>query len=510
MSRVWLLLGLLLVVALVAAACGGSDSTSTNNLAGIGEGGATPPAAELLPADVPVLVTINTDLSSEQWQLAEAIVDKFPASQELIDRALVDLAGEGLDFETDIRPALGPDVTIAVLEVSGDDPPVAVILKPADAARLESLLMRNQSEDPDNAPVWRVVEESYVLADDEATLDTLLAGAEQAPLTDDDRFKDVMESLPGDSLARVWISAAVTDEIVAQAAAENPSGLEALESLAGIDQGTFEGAGVALLAAEEGVRFVGISKSVDAPETGTGTAEILELAPAGALAYVSLHDLRQSLEQVIDLALAEQPDAEQQIAQAEALLRLTIEDDLLPLFENEHAVYVRPGVPIPEVTVVLSPDDPDAAVELVKQFGALAAIGGLDLQSDTVDIGGTAVEQLGFNGVTLYIGSVEGRVVITTAEAGITDFGGADSLGEDPRFADVASAAGLPGETAGFAYVDVAGIVELVTFGGLLGALGGNDIDPEVLRNLDPLGAAIVYGTSSADEQQFAGLLTIE
>ncbi|MGI9657529.1 MAG: DUF3352 domain-containing protein, partial [Gaiellaceae bacterium] len=493
----------------VVSACGGSES-STSNLAGIGEGGSTPPAADLLPADVPVLVTLNTDLNSEQWQLASAIVDKFPASQELIDTALMDLAGEGLDFETDIRPALGPDATIAVLEVSGDDPPVALVLKPADAAQLESLLMRNQDEDPDNAPVWRVVDESYVLADDEATLDTLLAGAEQASLADEARFKSVMESLPGDSLARVWVSPTVTDEIVAQAAAENPTGLEALESLAGVGQGTFEGAGVALLAAEEGVRFVGVSKTADAPTTGSGNTDILGLAPAGALAYVSLHDLRQSIEQIIDLALAEQPDAEQQIAQAEALLRLTIEDDLLPLFENEHAVYVRPGVSIPEVTVVLSPDDPGAAVDLVKQFGALAAIGGLDLQGDTVDVGGTSVERLGFNGVTLYIGSVEGRVVITTAEAGIADFGGADSLGEDPRFADLAAAAGLPDETAGFAYVDIAGIVELVTLGGLLGAVGGNDIDPEALRNLDPLGAAIVYGTSSADEQQFAGLLTIE
>lgn len=508
----WPLLGLLLVVALTLAACGGGDdSDSANPIAGLGEGnGTVPEAAQLLPADAPILITINTDLDSDQWQRVSALADRFPASQDVIDEALRDLAGEGLDFETDVRPALGADATIALLEVNGDDPPVAVILKPADPAQLEALIARSQSEDPGSAPVWRVVDDWYVLADDDATIDRVLAGADTASLADDDQFKAAMESLPGESVARLWISPAVTDQIIAEAAADDPAGFEAFQSIAGLGQGTFDGASFAMLAVEEGISVVGVSKTTDAPVPGSGPAEILDLAPADALAYVSLRDLRQSVEQIVDLALAEQPDAEAQLGQAEALLGLTIEEDLLPLFENEHAVYVRTGVPIPEITIVLSPDDPDESADLIKQLVALAEIGGLMVASDTVTVAGEDVLRLGFEGVSVFVASIEGRLVLTTAEAGITDFGGENSLRDDPRFTAVSSAVGLPDETAGFVYVDIERVVELVTVGGLLGAAGAGDIGADELRNLDPLGALLLYGTASADEQRFAGLLTIE
>ena len=500
-----------MAIALAASACGGSDSGSTSNLADLGAGdGTAPPAAELLPADVAVLVTVNTDLASEQWQLASAIVNKFPGSQELIDMALKDLAGEGLDFETEVRPALGADATIAVLDLSNEEPSIAVVLRPSDAAALEGLLMRGQKEDPEGTPAWRVVDEWYVLAEDEAALDGLLSSAEKASLASEARFSEVMESLPSESFARVWISPTVADELIAQAAAEDPTGLEALESILGLGQSTFEGAGAALLAVEEGVRVVGISKTANAPVAGSGKAEILDLAPAGAFAYLSLNDLRQSIEQIVDLALAQQPEAQKQLAQAEAVLGLTIENDLLPLFEHEHAVYVRPGVPIPEITVVLSPDEPGAAVKLVKQLVAAAGLGGLEVESDTVDVGGHEAQRLAFQGFSVYIASVEGRLVLTTAEAGIVEFGGADSLRDDPRFAEVSNAAGLPEETAGFVFIDLKRVVELVTAGGLVGAAAAEAVDAEVLRNLDPLGAVILYSTASADEQQFAGLLTIE
>ena len=449
---------------------------------------------------------------SEQWQQARALVDKFPASQGLIDEALADLAGEGLDFETDIRPALGSDVTIAVLDVS-DAAPTVLILTPADPAQLDALLAKSQSEDTDNAGVWRVVGDSYVVADDDATIDAALNGAEQASLASNDRFKGVMEALPGDSLARVWISPTVADEALAQAAAETETiaGLSAIESVVGLGAGTFEGAGVALLTTADGIQLVGISKTTDAPLSDSGgKAEIVELAPAGVLAYASLRDLRTSIDEILKIALAEQPDADQQIAQAEAFLGVTIENDLLPLFENEHAVYVRPGVPLPEVTVVLSPDDPEAATKLVKKLAGLAGLSGLDLELDTIDIGDISVERLIFNGTAVYIGEIEGRLVLTTSEDGISDFGGENSLKDDPRFAEASSAAGLPDETSAFAFLDIPRILEFVTLGGLLGAIDADGADLDALRNLDPLGAMIIYTTVSADEQRFAGFLAIE
>jgi hypothetical protein len=500
-----------LATALAAAGCGG-DSSSDGALAGFDDSsGAVPGAAELLPADVPVLITINTDFDSEQIQLAGDIVERFPASRDLIDRALADLAGDGVDFDADVRPVLGSEVTIALLDVKPDDPPVALVLQPTDPAKLGELLAENSADDGDDPPAWRVVDGWYVLADDEPTLDALLAGAEQASLAGHERFKEIMESLPGESLARLWLSPVVTGELVAEVAADNPTGIEALEAIAGDGQGGFEGAGVALVAETEGVRMLGLIRTVDANLAASGKAEILDLAPAGAIVYIALRDLRASVEGFLDLALQQDPDTEAQIGQLEGLLGLTIQDDLLPLFENEHAIYLRPGTPIPEISIVLSPDDADAAADLIRRLLALAEIGGLELQSDTVDIDGTEVLKLSAEGLTLNVASIEDRLVLTTTDAGIADFAGSNSLKDDARFSSAADAAGLPDETGGFVYLDLAGVFELAQGDSLLGSqdvIGA--IDAEALMNLDPLGTLMVYGTTSADGQRFAGLLTIE
>ena len=512
--RPLLLLSMLAALALALAACGGSDSGSTNSLAGIGEGdGESPAAAELLPADVPILLTLNTDLESEEWKLASDIAARFPASQDAIDSALSSLAGGGVDFDTEVRPALGSDITIAMLELTEDDPPIAMVLQPNDPSKLDELLTKGQADDPGSSPAWRVIDDWYLLADDEAALDALIASTEQASLADAPRFSELMSALPGNSLARMWISPSVTQALVDQTAADNPDGIEALQDLlGGVSLGTFEGAAFAILATEEGAELVGISKTVGATVPSVGTSKILDLAPAGAIAFVSTRDLRQSVQQTIDAALQAQPDAEAQLGQFEALLGLTIEDDLLPLFENEHAVYVRPGEPIPEITIVLSPDDSAESASLINRLLVIAELGGdsLALQSEEITIGDRAAQSITLDGQTVYFADVEDHLVITTTMAGIADFGASESLKDDERFSAVADAAGLPDETAGFIYLDVGEILGLASLGSSLGLPGSNSVDQATLDNLAPLGALLVFGTASADEQQFAALLTIE
>ncbi len=513
MLRRWLVVGILAALALAAVGCGG-DSGGGDPLAGLGGGdGSVPAAAELLPAGVPILITLNTDLDSEQWKLAGAIAERFPSTAGLIDSTLTAMAGDGVDFDTDVRPILGQDVTVAILELAADSPPFAILLQPSDPAKLDEFLARGQSENPTDAPAWRVVDDWYVLADDEATIDTLLAGAEQSSLADDAQFGEIMAALPGDSLARMWISPAVTSELGSQIAADDLAGLESLQALVGgADLGSFDGGGLALLAKEEGVQLVGLTKTTGLAVPATGKAEILELAPAGALGYVSLRDLRESVSRLIDAAIASQPGLETQLAQAEALLGFTIEDDVLPLFDNEHAVYLRPGVPFPEITVVLSPDDSAESMELLAKLLAVAELAGDDLAlaSEDVEIDGREALKVTITGQTVFFADVEDHLVVTTVLAGIEDFGSSDNMNDDPRFNAARDAAGLPDETAGFVYVDMKGALELISLGGLLGGEGGAAIDPALLENLEPLGSILAYGTGSSDEQRFAALLTIE
>lgn len=507
------LLGILVALAIGAFGCGG-ESGGSGSLAALGDAnGSAPAAAALLPADVPVLITLSTDLESEQWKLAGEVASRFPALQGVVDSALSSIAPDGEDFDTDVRPLLGADVTLAILELETEDTPIAMVLQPADAAKFEEFLTDGQSDDSDGAPAWRVVDGWYVLADDERSLEALLAGAELESLADAPHFDDVMSTLPGEALARMWIGPDVAAELAAQTAADNPEGVEALGSLVGgVELGSFDAAGLALLARKEGMELVGLTRTASVPVPTSGKAEILDLAPAGAIAYVSLHNLRNSVGQLVDAAIQSQPGLETQLAQAEAFLGLTIEDDLLPLFENEHAVYVRPGLPSPELTIVLSPDDSAEGIKLIARVLALGELGGEDLalESEIIEIDGTEARRVTLDGQTVFIADVKDHLVITTTRDGIADFGSSESMNDDPRFAVARDASSLPEETSGFVYVDVRAALELSTLGGLTGLAGVDSIDPATLEDLRPLETLLAYGTASADEQRFAGMLIIE
>lgn len=62
---------------------------------------------------------------------------------------------------------------------------------------------------------------------------------------------------------------------------------------------------------------------------------------------------------MFEAILQQSPDGEAQNGQLETFPGITLADDVLPLLEGESAIYVRSATPIPEITVVLSPEDPE-------------------------------------------------------------------------------------------------------------------------------------------------------
>src|SRR5687767_2245307 len=102
------LLALTLVLAL--AGCGG----------GGGEAGGA--AADFVPADVGLYATGNTDFESEEWQQAEELVGRFPDGERAIAMLLEELQEEDVDFEQDVRPALGPEVAVVAFDLAEDEP----------------------------------------------------------------------------------------------------------------------------------------------------------------------------------------------------------------------------------------------------------------------------------------------------------------------------------------------------------------------------------------------------
>ncbi|HEY7004126.1 MAG TPA: hypothetical protein VH281_07575, partial [Gaiellaceae bacterium] len=110
--------------------------------------------------------------------------------------------------------------------------------------------------------------------------------------------------------------------------------------------------------------------------------------------------------------------------------------------------------------------------------------------------------------VSVYYAAFDGHLVVTTSEQGVADLKSDDDrLADDEAFKGATSAAGMPDETTGFLYIDLAKALPAVL--GLAGADGMSL--PETARaNLEPLHSLVVYGTHDGDVAKFVGVLAIQ
>lgn len=148
---------------------------------------------------------------------------------------------------------------------------------------------------------------------------------------------------------------------------------------------------------------------------------------------------------MFEAILQQSPDGEAQNGQLETFPGITLADDVLPLLEGESAIYVRSATPIPESTVVLSPEDPEAAVGMLSQLMALVTTGmSPDAQQDTLELGEISARTLTLGDFVIHLAAVDSRLVLTTSSDGITDFGQGLALADDVAFTAAKDAAGMP------------------------------------------------------------------
>src|SRR5262245_14311778 len=113
----------LAALALLVAACGGSTTSASSG---------APGGSTVAPASAPVCVAVDTDSDSAQWKQAQAILDKFPGKDTLIQKIEQALQGQGLSYANDIEPALGPEVDVVVLGVAQGSHDVVAMTQPRD------------------------------------------------------------------------------------------------------------------------------------------------------------------------------------------------------------------------------------------------------------------------------------------------------------------------------------------------------------------------------------------
>jgi Protein of unknown function (DUF3352) len=484
------LLVLLVGLALLAAGCGGG---------GGGGGNSVPKGAEATPEDIPGFVSFNTDFDSEQWKTGKTLLQRFPDAPRLLARIQKAFRQEGVDFERDIRPALGPELDLAWLDFQNDGDNLVGLTQPDDDAKLKALLAKG-----DEKTFSREVDGWTVIADSQELLSRFEQGA--GSLADVDAFKEQMEKIDDASAARGY----VRGREVQQALDTALEGEGAPPSVT-VNVGRLESLALGAKAEEKGVSFDGgirIDPALDPqPYKATLPADL----PKGALLYVSANSLDDMLRTVLKLVGKANPNFPEQLSQVEAAMGITLEDDIYPLLTNEAAFAIYPKRPVPTFLFVLKTagDDEENARRLTDRVAQIATLSG-EVRSTKLDIEGAQVHKLDFTsqGFSLFLTVKDGKTIITNGREGVSGvLGSGDKLDDDSIFKQAKENAEMPDETTGFVYGN---LEQGLPFTYAFARSQGGVVPPIVPRNTEPLEDTLLYTEKDGKRLRVAGFLTIQ
>ncbi|MGH3043384.1 MAG: DUF3352 domain-containing protein [Gaiellaceae bacterium] len=486
-------------------------------LAGCGSGSDVGGAADVVPADVFLYASVDTDFDGDGWAALEEFAARFPNGDNLLQSLAdeVNSSEEGIDFETDVKPALGPEVAFVMLdapatpdlgeappgmEAYGDAPQFVVLLQPDDAAAFQRLL--DKSDEP---PVTDEVDGWTVVAENQESLDSFRARLDGPTLDGSEDFEQAMDGLDDGALARVFVNG----EKLSEAYEADPAAAPPVDAL--LPGGELPSFGMTFDVEADSARIDG--RAVFAGEnpfaTDSYSADLPEKVPGDVLAYVSFNDLESAFSAFRDAAAESDPEAESQLGMAEAFLGVSLEEDVLPLLSGEGAVYVRQGAIIPEVTLVTEIEDEDEAMTTLDEIVQAASGFAPDLGSPkTVEIGGVEARELPVSPpMSLYYAAFDGLLVVTSSPEGIAALREeGDRLSDSEAFDDALDAAGVPDETRGFGYVDLERAVPL-----FLGfAEAGDAATGEARGYLDPLQSLVFYSDQDDETASFTFFVGVE
>jgi hypothetical protein len=482
-----------MAVAAAAAGCGGGAATGVSSASG----------ASLVTANALAFVSVDSDLGSSQWKQADSLSQKFPGRDTALAQLRKALSKDAnLDWKRDVDPALGPEVDVVVARgPTLDQTAVAVLTKPDDPDKLKQLVKKlDASDSSDPTPsVVREVDGWYFVAESNAAIDRVLKGSDAA-LSDYGTFKDALGKLPDDALAKVYVNGGQLAGLTRDAARESPTPLD--PSAVGLDKLDFISA--SLGAESDGIRLKGAVSGSGASTLGTGdySSKLIDGVPADAVGFLTFRGggLTDRIQQ-----LESRPSFGVGFRQLEAVLGAPV-SDILDLVSNEVAFYVRPGAGIPELSLVLAPNDRDRALAILDRVaGRIAASSNARISAGKQ--AGHDVKTIDFGPVAVHYAAVDDRLVITNGETGIADYGSGASLKDSADFKDAKAAAGLPDSNGAFTYLDLKAAIPLIeSFAGL----AGQAPPQEVTANLRPLRSLLAWTAGSGDTRTFDVFLEIK
>ena len=449
----------LAALALLAGGCGGSSKGSASGSAA---------GATVVPASAVAYVSVNSDLGSDQWKKVDALSKKFPGRAKALADFQKSLAKANLDFQKDVKPALGPEIDVAWLDFADGGQNAVAVTQPKDDAKFAVLVKKNNADSSNQKLYTEKVGDWTAISDSQAKLDRLKSAQNGAKLADDSSFKDAVADLPDEALVKLYVNGGAVRQAVQQGLAPTigQSGLlgKAIPNLGWLS--------ASATAASNGVGFQAGFKSSGA-KTKSYKSALLDRLPAGALADLSFNNVSSNLRRILN-----QAGLRAQAAQVEQALGIS-ENDLL-----------------------LEVNDVAKARKLLNRLSALAPMAGATVKP--VTIGGVAAHELTVNGqISVDYGVFDGVLAVSNSRSALAGLGaGGVKLGSDPVFTDARSAAKAPSSTSGFAYVNLQGVFKEVFE--YLGA------DAELRANLAPLRSFFAYGARKGDVTHLNGFLVIK
>ena len=184
-------------------------------------GGPLENALGYLPADSPFAATLATDVDGKQVKAIEKILGRFPFAGQVRGQLNEALEQQDLDFEKDLKPALGNEFVVGALDAksfTADDSEARVIgaIQAKDKGALEKLLEKAKVKEigeKDGAKLYSTSDGDAAAIDDDVflvgnnrqDLEAAIDRHEGDDQMTEDRLNEALEGLPEDALVRTFV-----------------------------------------------------------------------------------------------------------------------------------------------------------------------------------------------------------------------------------------------------------------------------------------------------------------
>jgi hypothetical protein len=531
--------------ALVVAGCGDDNTT-----------GAEPGSvASFVPATAPMYVEVSTEFDGAQWTQLKALGKKFPAFPDVEKQFADSLASEGVNFEKDIKPLLGDDAAVAVLQVpktgipsiptsteglSLPTPTVpslneqavvgALALAPDAEAKVVELIKKDSTVGGkigdveyykgggDDTTLVAVTDGALVVASREADLRAALEAHDQGgdrTFAGNEKARDTLAKLPDEVLMQAYLDIGT---LVKQSTGDSAQ-LKQLETL-GLNPDM--AVAFSLSAETTGLRIKGVTVGANSellaaspPFAPSLTANV----PGDAVAYVGFSNLTGTAERLIETVGKTNPDVQKQLQAASGQLPVLLGgatlDDLKALGEGEHAVVVTKGTAAPVASILLQVKDGARAKKTLDGLANALPLIASQIRSGTDIPAWEPVTEAGNEGRQLPLnerfgvvyGVKDGLAVVGTQPSSLGLLNApATGLAKDADF--TAAAAGMPDQVTSLAWVDIKAAVEVADSLGAFKNAGENA--QKARENLGPLKSLVMWSTVEDGTPTVEAFLTIE